>query len=92
MTQLAQVSLHTMRLRSLPYPQVDEVAMKLGLEEAVKWQINLVADAVNNNLTQQMEPRMKDYQTLIRKAESAGVDVRQYQEKYESIIGGKSIT
>jgi hypothetical protein len=87
--EISQILQRRAGLSGLPYSEIDEAAMKVGLEEALKMQINLVADAVNHNLTQQLPGRIEDYQTLRRKAESAGVNIGQYDDRYTLIMEAK---
>jgi hypothetical protein len=65
---------------------VNEELRRQGLEEALKYELNQVEEAVTYDLKRQMEPRMGDYQTMRRIAQGAGVDTSYLDNRYNSLV------
>ena len=63
--------------------EVDKKLMEKGLEEALKYQLNLINEAVRDTLVNQFSGRCEDFETIRRKLQAMGFGTMPYTEKYD---------
>jgi len=75
-------AIHSQTERRKIFPKVDETAMKMGLEEALKYIINI--PPVEFNLSQERARELTEmYSAVSRLAKKAGINTQDYDLTFE---------
>jgi len=75
-------AIHSQNESRKVFPKVDEIAMKIGLEEALKYIINI--PPVEFNLSQERAREIKEiYSAVSRMARQSGIDTRDYDLTFD---------
>ncbi|MBU3923675.1 MAG: hypothetical protein KJ592_02055 [Nanoarchaeota archaeon] len=65
--------------------KVNTKLMGKGLEEALKFQLNFISEAVDKGLDYKYEDRCNDFETLRNVSHTVQIDTEQYTEQFNQL-------